>query len=95
MTMINHITYRYRIDKDLNTYKGRSQRMDIRLYSRIMEQYIHKCGILPFGDITYSDHRVIYIDIRLSKYLLTPITIIADNSSRLLQINFNDSYIKN
>ena len=51
-----------------NTYKRRSQGINFFFTPRI-EEYIVRCGVIPFDLFSYSDHRGVYLDINILCFL--------------------------
>ena len=59
--MIDPILVRHGCVNELNTHKRGSDRIDFVLCTRVINEFITKCDILPFDQIFQSDHRGIYI----------------------------------
>ena len=64
-----HLIYlldkRYDTSSKPNTYSRDSGRIDFILVSKRLKKYITNIGILPFGDLVFSDHRPMFLDINL------------------------------
>ena len=52
-----------------NTYARGSRRIDFVFCTSNISQYIIQSGILPFDSIATTDHRALYIDIKLKEDL--------------------------
>ena len=57
-----------------NIYSRESELMYFILCTRALLRCISSVGILPFGTITFLNHRGLYIDINLHKFLRNPNT---------------------
>ena len=53
-----------------------------------MSKYISSSGILPFDYVTTTDHRALFVDIYLNRYLKTPNQEYQDPQTRRLQSTF-------
>ena len=68
--------------KELNTYIRGRKRIYFLLYSRHIYTFIDKSGITPFNELTSSDHRGLFTDIRLQAFLKNSYISLPDHSSR-------------
>ena len=67
--MIDPILVRHGCAAEPNTHKRGSDRIDFVLCTRLINDFITKCGIVPFDQISLSDHRGIYLDIQVKAFL--------------------------
>ena len=56
-------------DDEPATHSRGSNRIDYILATPVITDYIENCGILPFHELCYSDHRALYADFDLVGYL--------------------------
>jgi exonuclease III len=70
------------------THSRGSKRIDYILTTPTIAEYVCECGILPFHDLCFSDHRPLYADIDIKAYLrYDP----PDNVNRIaIGVNSND-----
>ena len=59
-------------NKEPNTHIKGSKRIDYIFCTQPKLKYISSSGILPFDYVTTTDHRALFVDIYLNRYLKTP-----------------------
>ena len=67
-----------------NTHIKGSKRIDYIFCTQHISKYIISSGILPFDFVTTTDHRALFIDIYLHKYLRNPTQEYQDPQTRRL-----------
>ena len=67
--MIDPILVRRGCTTEPNTHNCGSDRIDFVLCTRLINDFITKCGITPFDQISQSDHRGIYLNIQVKAFL--------------------------
>jgi hypothetical protein len=85
--LLDPITARHGTTNQPRTYSRGSSRIDYILTSPLLNQYITRCGILPLHHIVDSDHRALYIDVELHRFLKGVPSAIVPQSMRGIQSN--------
>lgn len=67
--LIDIHTERHGTDKEPPTHDRGSTRIDYILVSKDISRYVTAAGILPMHEFTRCDHRALYIDVNMKKYL--------------------------
>ena len=88
--MIDPLLYRHNIKYEPHTYKRGSHRIDFVVCTKIINQYITKCEILPFDTVTVSDHRPFYLDVNIFAFLNDKVYL-PTHTSRLLSSKAPDT----
>ena len=87
--IIDPILVRHGCATKPNTHKRGADRIDFVLCTQLINDFITKCGITPFDQISQSDHRGIYLDIQVKSFLQEDIVSLA-LTSRILSIKSPD-----
>ena len=82
-SMLDPLLYRHNIKYEPHIYKRGSYRIYFAVCTKAINQYITKCGILPFDTVTVSDHRPFYLDVNIFAFLNDKVYI-PTPTSRLL-----------
>ena len=83
--LIDVISQQHGIRKEPNNHIRGRKRIDFLFCSEHISTFIDKSGITPFNEITTSDHRGTFLDLRLQAFLKKPYIALPDNSFRPLQ----------
>jgi hypothetical protein len=67
--LIDPLTAKHGFEGQPRTFEQGSARIDYIFISPDLLEYVSRCGILPINDLIDSDHRAVYIDIDLGKFL--------------------------
>ena len=87
--MLDPLLYRHNLKYEPHTHKRGSFRIDFVVCTKIINQYITKCGILPFDTVTVSDHRPFYLDVNMFAFLNDKVYL-PTPTSRLLSFKAPD-----
>ena len=77
-----------------NTYIQGRHRVDFFLSTKYISTFIDRSGITSFNEVTTSNHRGKFIDLRLRDFLKTSYASISNASSRTLQSTNTKSVVK-
>ena len=83
--LIDVISQQHGIRKGPNTHIRGRKHIEFFLCSEHIYTFIDKSGITPFNEITSSDHRGFFLDLRLKAFLKNAYFALPDHSSRPLQ----------
>ena len=83
--LIDVISQQHGIRKEPNTHIRGRKRIEFLLCSEHIYTFIDKSGITPFNEITTSDYRGFFLDLRLKAFLKNSYITLPDHSSRPLQ----------
>ena len=83
--LIDVISQQHEIRKEPNTYITGRKRIEFLLCSEHIYTFIDKSGINPFNELTSSDHRGLFSNLRLEAFLKNSYIALSDHSSRPLQ----------
>ena len=72
------------LDTSIPTYARGAKRIDYLFATNNILPYVTKSGILPFHFITHTDHRALYVDIDLQKFLRCQLPYIPSTATRSL-----------
>ena len=76
-----------------NTYARGSKRIDCVFCASNISQFIIRSGILPFYSITTTDHRALYIDIKLKEDLRDSHQLKKAPKTKRIQSRFTKSFL--
>ena len=91
---IDVISQQHGIRKEPNTYLRGSKRIDLIFCSKHISTFTDNSGINPFNEITSSNHRGLFLDLRLTSFLKKSYTALPDHTSRPLKSFNTQSVIK-
>ena len=91
--LIDVISQQHGIRKEPNTHIRGRKRIDFLFYSKHIYTFIDKSGITPFNKITTSDHRGLFLDLRLKSFLKKSYIALPDHSSQPLQSSNTNNVI--
>ena len=87
------ISQQHRIKKEPNTHLRCSKRIDFNFCSKHISIFIDKSGITPFNEITSSDYRGLFLDLRVTSFLNNSYIALPNHSSRPLKSSNTQSVI--
>ena len=92
--LIDIIDEAYGLYKVPNTYLRGRHRIDFSFTTKYISTFIDRSGITSFNEVTTSDHRGKFVDLRLRDFLKNSYASISNVSSRTLQSTNAKSVVK-
>ena len=92
--MCDPIFLKHESENKPNDYSKGSSRIDYFFGTHTITQFMTRCGISSFDVVTKTDHRILYIDLKLRYFLYDPYQIIQAPIIRRLQTTYTKGVLK-